>query len=86
MKVKDKVSDQIEDNPSSIRQYLGAKLGAREAYKREPPDAIQATGQHTPKYDKMSREDKQRSNAWEKRSYAQPKGNRKRPALSGGGW
>ena len=87
MKLKnEKISDRIEDNPSGVRQWLGAKLGAREAYKREPPDAIQSTSQHSNKYEKASREDMQRPNRKGKRSNENRKRNRELPKGLSGGW
>lgn len=86
MKVKDKASDRIEDNPSSVRQWVGARLFAGEAYKAEPPDAVQSTQQHSNRYEKMSREDMQRPNRKGKRSNENRKRNRELPKGLSGGW
>lgn len=86
MKIKDQIpSDNIDDNPSGWRQGVNVLLSPRQAYKTEPPDAVQATGQHAPKYDKMSREDMQRP-AHGKKSNLNGKRNRELPKGLSGGW
>ena len=82
---KEKKSYNIDDNPSAIQQWVGAKLASGQAYKAEPPDAVQATTQHSNKYEKISR-DVQRSNREGKGSNLNRKRSREKQKGLTGGW